>query len=129
MSTGLQRCGGEAKPGRRLPDLRGRLEDVRAVLGPQFLDGLAPQRGVRLIPDRNVPPGQVLRIGVGHGFSRYLMSCCRPDSAGRGHGSAIPRREYPGRHRPVLDALRMARHRGATTSDLAVEGNFNHAEP
>jgi hypothetical protein len=114
VPAGFERGGGKAEPGRRLPEFRGWLEDVRTVLGPQVLDGLAPQRGVRLVPDRHVPPGQVLRIGVGHGFSPLSDGFVSPPMlrAGPRPGNSSP--GMPGPARGISGCPRHLILRGST---------------
>jgi DNA-binding PadR family transcriptional regulator len=69
VPAGLENKRGKAQPGRGLPHLEGRLEDVGAVLGPQVVDGLAAQLGVRLVPDRHVAADQVPGVDGSHEFS------------------------------------------------------------
>ncbi|MGV9779836.1 hypothetical protein, partial [Streptosporangium sp. NPDC003464] len=59
-----------------LPDILRRVEYMLAALGPQLLDCLAAQLGVRFETERDVAVGQVLGTGtdIGHRFSSCRCS-------------------------------------------------------
>jgi hypothetical protein len=75
VSVGFETRPGEAQPSGDCPDLLWWLQDVEAVFCPKVMDGRAPSRCVRFVPDRDVAVGQLPRVDVNHGFSLDVV--CR----------------------------------------------------